>query len=472
MTTYESLTAVDANFLYWETPTTPMNMGNLSIFEGAPFFDDSGRFKLDEVRRRIEAKLHQVPRYRQRLMEVPFNIGHPILVDDARFDIANHVRLLALPKPGSPEQLKELYASVHEGMLDRTKPLWQYTFIEGLEGGRVALVQKTHHGLIDGITSMDVMALLLESDPEPPEVEVPHWEPAPAPDPAQLTHEKLAEQLAAQEPGAGPYGLMAQQTPEQMEELTRALASMSELGPLAETSLNQELGPRRRYDWHLTTIAAVKGLRALAPGATVNDVMIAVVTGALRRLLEHRGEPVDDLELRAFVPVSLRGDAEGSSLGGNRVSGFIVALPVSEPDPVRRLAAVHEATRELKENKQAAGIHFLTEMQGFAPPMLMAQAGRQAMQQATFANLTITNVPGPQKQLYFLGAKLLELHPMVLIGNQLTLNVAIMSYNGALSIGLCSDFDANPDLEVTTRAVEASLAELVAAQEAGGSPTP
>lgn len=466
MTTYESLTAVDANFLYWETPTTPMNMGNLSIFEGEPFFDETGCFRLDEVRRRIEAKLHQVPRYRQRLMEVPFNVGHPILVDDARFDVANHVRLMALPKPGGMDQLKELYASVHEGMLDRTKPLWQYTFIEGLEGGRVALVQKTHHGLIDGITSMDVMALLLESNLEPPVLEVPPWEPAPPPDPATLTHEKLTEQLAAQAPGGGPYGLVAQQTPEQIQELTRAVASMSELGPLAKTSLNQELGPRRRYDWHLTTIDAVKGLRTLAPGSTVNDVMIAVVTGALRLLLEHRGEPVHDLRLRAFVPVSMRGDAPTGSLDGNRVSGFVVPLPIAESDPVKRIEAVHEATRALKENKQAAGIHFLTELQGFAPPMLMAQAGRQAMQQATFANLTITNVPGPQKQLYFLGAKLLELHPMVLIGNQLTLNVAIMSYNGALSIGLCSDFDANPDLDVTLHGLEASLSELVAAKHA------
>jgi WS/DGAT/MGAT family acyltransferase len=188
--------------------------------------------------------------------------------------------------------------------------------------------------------------------------------------------------------------------------------------------------------------------------------MIAVVAGALRSLLESRGEQVDDLEMRAFVPVSLRDDSERGTWGGNRVSGFIVPLAVGERDPVRRLEAVHRSTKELKENKQAAGIHFLTELQGFAPPMLMAQAGRQAMQQATFANLTITNVPGPQQQLYFMGAKLLELHPMVLIGNQLTLNVAIMSYNGALSIGLCSDHDANPDLDVMTQGIEASLAEL------------
>ncbi|MCW2958593.1 MAG: acyltransferase [Solirubrobacterales bacterium] len=469
MPSYESLTPVDANFLYGETATTPMNMGSLSIFEGGPFFDADGRFRLEQVRGAVEAKLHQVPRYRKRVMEVPFGIAHPVLVDDERFDIANHVRVMALPKPGDTAQLKELYAGIHEGMLDRTKPLWQMTFIEGLEGGRVGLVQKTHHGLIDGITSMDVMGLLLDSEPDPVILEAPQFIPVPAPDPAALATEMMARQQAdAADVAAGPYGLMSQQSPEQVEELQRALESMRDLGPLTKTSLNCEIGPRRRYDWHLTTIAAVKGLRDLVPGATVNDVMIAVVSAALRDLLESRGEDVDALEMRAFVPVSLRVDSERGTGGGNRVSGFVVALPVSERDPVRRLEAVHKATADLKENKQAVGIRFLTQLHGFTPPILMAQAGRQAMQQATFANLTITNVPGPQRQLYFMGAELLELHPMVLIGNQLTLNVAIMSYNGALSIGLCADYDANPDLDVTTRGVERGLAELVEATRPDG----
>jgi WS/DGAT/MGAT family acyltransferase len=351
-------------------------------------------------------------------------------------------------------------------MLDRGKPLWQMTFIEGLEGGRVGLVQKTHHGLIDGVTSMDMMSLLFDAEPNPDYSEPPPWAPSSPPDPADLAQEAFVAQAVSQATGAGPYGLLAQQTAEQAEQLTRGLASMSGLGPLPETSLNQELGPRRRYDWYLTTLAAVKGLRALVPGSTVNDIMIAAITAALRALLQSRGEAVDGLQLRAFVPVSLRDDSDQGGGAGNRVSGFIVPLPVGESDAVRRLEAVHRSTRALKEDNQAVAIDFLTKVQGFAPPMLMAQAGREAMQQSSFVNLTITNVPGPQQPLYLMGARLLELHPMVLNSNRLTLNVAIMSYNGALSIGLCSDYDANPDLDVVTKALETSLTELADAQRA------
>lgn len=461
MARYEPLTSVDANFLYWETPTTPMNMGNVSIFEGDPFFDSSGVFRLSDARRAVESRLHLVPRYRTKLMEVPFGAGHPVLVDDPDFDIANHVRLIALPKPGSTDQLKEAFSRAHEGMLDRTKPLWEFTFVEGLEAGRVALIQKTHHGLIDGISSMDVMTVLFDRERDTPRQDPTPWQPEPPPDSLELAREMFEKQVQVSLDSAahGPYGV-GQYTAEQLEELTKALQSMSDLGPLPKTSLNGPIGPRRRYDWISSKLDEVKGLRRLVPGATVNDVMISIVAGGLRALLSSRGEDVDALQLRAFIPVSLRQEEERGSWGGNRVSGFITPLPVAESDETRRLEAVHQATKTIKESKQAVGIHFLTQLQGFAPPMLMAQAGRQAMQQSTFANLTITNVPGPQTEIYFMGAKLLELHPQVLIGNQLTLNVAIMSYNGALSIGLCADRDRNPDLEVMKTGIEQSLAAL------------
>jgi diacylglycerol O-acyltransferase len=464
MPAYETLTATDANFLYGENSATPMNMGNVCIFEGGPFVDEAGVFRIEDVRRAIESRLHLVPRYRKKVMEVPFGVGHPVLVDDADFDIANHVRLIALPRPGTEEQLKEAYSRTHEGMLERSKPLWEITFVEGLEGGRVAMIQKTHHALIDGVSSIDVMTVLFDRTPDYEPVEPPSWEPEPLPDQLELAREQFGEQLSlAALAWTNPYGAMAQLPPEQMQELTDALASMSELGPLAETSLNRPIGPHRRYDWIRCTLDEVKGLRRLVAGATVNDVMIAIVAGGIRDLLASRGENVDELRLRVFVPVSLRDDSDRGTWGGNRVSGFIAPLPIHEADAVTRLREVQQATKRLKEGPQAMGIHRLTQLQGFAPPTLLALAGRQTMQNSSFAHLTGTNVPGPQHEMYLMGAKLLELHPMVLIGNNMTVNVAIMSYNGQLSLGLCSDRERLRDMDVLTRGIERSLHELQAA---------
>jgi diacylglycerol O-acyltransferase / wax synthase len=451
MPSYDELSATDANFLHWETPSVTMHIGNVCIFEGAPLFDESGAFKLEEIRRAIASRLHLVPRYRRKVMTVPGGVGHPILVDDPSFDVANHVRLRALPRPGNEKQLKELFARLHEGMLDRSRPLWEIWFIEGLEGGRVAMVQKFHHCLVDGVTSVDVMSVLFDRTPEYTPVEPPPWEPQPAPNPLTLMGAKLREWPAT----------WMKMEPKPLGELAKALGSLAMLGPLQRTSLNQPLGPRRRFDWITTSIGEVKELRKLVPGSTVNDVMLAIVAGGLRQLLESRGEDVDRLRLRTFVPVSLRDENErDASSAGNRITAFVAPLPVDEPDGLERLRKVHEATKELKETNQALGIHFLTELAGFAPPTLLAVAGRAFLQQRTIANLCITNVPGPQHEVYLLGAKMLELRPMVLIGNQFTVNVAVESYLGQLSIGLSTDADKNPDLDVLKRGIERSLAEL------------
>jgi WS/DGAT/MGAT family acyltransferase len=461
---YETLTATDANFLYWESQTTPMNMGNVCIFEGEPFFDESGAFRLGEVRRAFESRLHLVPRYRKKVMEVPFGLGHPVLVDDPAFDIANHVRLISLPNPGTEEQLKEAFAAAHEGMIPRSKPLWEITFVEGIEGNRVGMIQKVHHSLIDGVSSVDVMTTLLDSTPEYEPAEPQPWEAEPLPDPSVLTAELFQRQLTQFVPpfglaGVGASGTAATLAQEQMQDLMQGFSSMMELGPLARTSLNAPVGPHRRFDWIRTTLDEVKGLRQLAEGATVNDVMLAAVGAGVRELLASRGEDVDNLSLRVFVPVSLR--AEGDrAMAGNRVSGFIAPLHVDEPDVVRRLGLIQQATKRLKESKQAVGIHALTKLQDFAPPTLLALAGRQTVQQSSFAHLTVTNVPGPPHEIYLLGARLLELHPMVLIANTMTVNIAVQSLAGRLSIGLCADRDRLPDLDVLKGGIEQALADM------------
>jgi WS/DGAT/MGAT family acyltransferase len=228
------------------------------------------------------------------------------------------------------------------------------------------------------------------------------------------------------------------------------------------TSLNQPVGPRRRFDWIHTTLGELKKARGLVPGSTVNDVMLTVVAGGLRDLLVSRGEAVDDLVLQAMVPVSLRTDAASASAAGNQVTGFSAPLPLCEPDGRARLARIHASTKELKEGKQAQAIHAMTQAADFAPPALMAAAGRLAVEQSSLMNLSITIVPGPRHELYLLGAKMLELNPMCPIGNQLTLNVAVESYVDNVSIGLVADAERHPDLPVLKAGIERSLAELTA----------
>jgi diacylglycerol O-acyltransferase len=461
MATFDTLSAIDAQFLYWDSDRTPMNMGNLCIFEGAPLVDEQGAFRLDDVRRAIESRLHLVPRYRRKVLDVPGGLAHPVLVDDPDFDIARHVKLIALPRPGSDEQLKESYAQLHEGMLNHGRPLWEITFIEGLEGGRVGMVQKIHHAPFDGASTVDVMELLFDSTPEFHYVAPPPWRPEPAPDPLTLMGAKWGEQVTSFWKRALDQPTAPASKPDPLGEMSEAFESLKQIEPPPKTSLNVPVGPRRRYDWVQTTLTEAKQIRALVPGCTVNDAMLAAVGGGLRELLLSRGEDVDDLVLRVMVPVSLRTGTGMGDGAGNMVSGFVAPLPVCEADGVDRLRRIHASTKELKEGKQARAIHLMTQSAEYAPASLMAAAGRTAMQQSSFINLTVTNVPGPRHELFLLGARMLELHPMVLIGNDITVNVAVESYVDKLSIGLSADADANPDLPVLRDGIRRALDELV-----------
>jgi WS/DGAT/MGAT family acyltransferase len=254
--------------------------------------------------------------------------------------------------------------------------------------------------------------------------------------------------------------------PERLGELKEAMEAMGRIGEPPKTSLNGVIGPRRRFDWVPSTLADAKEIRALVPGSTVNDAMLAVIAGGLRALLAGRGENVDDLVLQVMVPVSLRTDSEKADASGNQVTGFVAPLPVCEPRGVERLRRIHASTKELKQGKQALGIHAMTQSVDFAPPALMAAAGRETIQQGGFMNLTVTNVPGPREELFLLGARMLELNPQVPIGNGLTVNVAVESYVGKLSIGLCADADAVPDLDVLSGGIRDSLDELLQAARA------
>lgn len=459
---YDRLSALDASFLHLERPETPMHVGALSIFEGAPFFGPDGRFRLREVRELVESRLHLIPRFRKRIQRVPLDAGEPIWVDDERFDIAYHVRLTALPAPGSRDQLLALFERVQAQVLDRTRPLWELWFVEGLEGGHVALFQKTHHALVDGISGVDVATVLLDFEPEPTILDAPEWEPEPAPPPARLLIDSLKEMVA------GPQALLdatrrVAEVPRhalnRVGELASSLSTIAEGGLVApKTSLNEPVvGRSRRFGLVRVPLDDVKTVRA-AFGGTINDVVLAGIGGGLARLLEHRGELRDDLVLKVFCPVSVRDETQRMQLG-NRISAMFVPLPVGDPDAARRLRAVQRATADLKEREQAVAAATLLDLTQYAVPTLMGVAARLLHHQP-LTNLIVTNIPGPQVPLYCLGARMIEAYPMVPLSRNLNLGVAVLSYCGTISVGLLADRDRWDDLDVLEAGIDDSFAEL------------
>jgi WS/DGAT/MGAT family acyltransferase len=466
---YDRLSGLDAGFLALERLETPMHIGSLAILDGEPFLDESGRFRLADVRRLVASRLHLIPRFRRRVMEVPLGIGRPVWVDDERFDIGYHVRLTALPAPGSWAQLLALFERVEAQMLDRSRPLWELWFVEGLEGGHVAVIQKTHHALVDGISGVDVATVLFDFTPEPIVFDPPAWTPDPAPSPQQLLVDTVAEELGSVA-HVGRVVAEAVQVPRraaaQLAQLGRSMATLAEGRLLApRLSINRPVGRHRRFLGVQVPLDDVKTVRRVY-GGTVNDVVLAGVAGGLARLLESRGELRPNLRVKVMCPVSVRADDEHLALG-NRVSALVVPLAVGEPDPVSRLASVRAATENLKERHQAVAAETLLGLTRYAAPTLLGLAARAAHHQVFF-NLISTNVPGPQVPLYCMGAELVEAYPMVPLSRNLGLGIAILSYCGSLHLGLLADRDEFPDLDVLATGISDAFAELRKHAEAHG----
>jgi WS/DGAT/MGAT family acyltransferase len=459
---HDRLTALDASFLHLERPETPMHVGALTVLEGEPFFGPGDRFRLSEVRDLVASRLHLIPRFRKRVMSVPLDAGQPIWVDDDRFDIGYHVRLTALPAPGSRSQLLALFERVQAQMLDRTRPLWELWFVEGLEGGSVALFQKTHHALVDGISGVDVATVLLDLSPEPTIPDPVPWQPTPAPTPARLlidTARGLVEGTGSVARTARGALEVPRRAAERLGSLARQLSTLADGTIVApRTSLNRPVvGRTRRFGTVRVPLDDVKAVRR-AFGGTVNDVVLAGVTGGLARLLEARGELEPDLALKVFCPVSVRDDSEHMKLG-NRLSAMFVTVPVGEPDPLARLASVQATTADLKEREQAVGAATLLGLTEYAAPTLLGLAARLAHHQPFF-NLICTNVPGPQVPLYCMGARVLEAYPMLPLARNLNVGVAVLSYCGNIHVGLLADRDQWPDLDVLEAGVDEAFAEL------------
>jgi WS/DGAT/MGAT family acyltransferase len=402
--------------------------------------------------------LHLVPRFRKKIMTVPLGQGRPIWVDDHDFDLNYHVRLTALPKPGNEEQLLTLMGRLQSTVLDRRRSLWELWFVEGLEGDRVSIIQKTHHALVDGISGVDVATVLLDLEPNPQPVKAPTWWPKPPPSSTELLRDSVVERAtvpaemfrSARAALRGPRQVVTR-----MVKAAQTVVSMGTLAP--RTPLNVAVGPHRRFEMVRAELAPVKDAKRTL-GATVNDVVVAAVAGGLRHFLESRGEPVDGLRLRAFLPVSVRDESERMALG-NKVSGILVSLPVGVTDPVERLHDISAQTRHLKETQQAIGAEVLTGLADYAPATIFTLASRLMPFQRSI-NVGITNVPGPQVPLYCMGARMIEAFPYVGAFAGAAVVVAVLSYNGALGFGLTGDRDAVTDLGVLAEGIEKSLAEL------------
>jgi diacylglycerol O-acyltransferase / wax synthase len=456
----DRLTPLDASFLDLEDDASHMHVASVMLFAGDPP-------PYDDLAEAIERRLHLVPRYRQRLAFVPFGQDRPRWVDDPAFNLRYHVRHTALPAPGTEAELKQLASRVFSQQLDRDKPLWELWLVEGLDGGRFALLAKTHHALVDGISGVDIVTVLFDTQPEPaaPPAPAEPWLPRPLPSRAQLLAEALRARADAPRRLAGAAARLVA-SPEaalaSTREVVGGVGSLvgAALRPAPPSPYNGRIGPHRRFTWTRASLDDVKAIKN-SLGGTVNDVVLAVVAGALNRHLKQRGIKPEGLELRALVPVSVRADAERGALG-NRVAAMAAPLPVWCEDPQTRLEIVSRSMSGLKESGQAVGAEAITRLSGFAPPTVMSQAARLAARQRFF-NLVVTNVPGPQFSLYLLGRELLEPLPMVPLSPNAALGIAIMSYRGRINIGLVGDYDMLSDLEELAACADASLAELAGA---------
>jgi WS/DGAT/MGAT family acyltransferase len=457
----ERLSPLDVSFLYLESATTPMHVGGVAVFE-----PPASGFDYELLVELIGRRIALVPRYRQKVRGVPGHLANPVWVDDEHFDLTYHVRRSALPKPGTDAQLRELVGRLQSRRLDRSRPLWEIYLVEGLAGGRVGIVTKTHHAVVDGVSAVDIGTVLLDATPEPREVPVDDWSPTHEPGLLGLVAGAVTDLVRrpteALDAARGAV-LDVRATAERLAGMTGGVLSsvLTVARPAPASPLNVPIGEQRRFGTARTDLDDYRRVRQ-AHGGTVNDVVLAVVSGALRAWLLTRGEAVRPAStVRAMVPVSVRAEGERGQLG-NRVSSYFVDLPVGEGNPVMRLHQVSFAMRAHKESGQSIGADALVQLSGFAPPTLHALGARVASDLSRrIFNLVVTNVLGPQFPLYYAGARMLEMYPVVPLSKGQALSVGLTSYDGGVYYGLNADRDALPDVDVLAGTLEESLAELV-----------
>jgi WS/DGAT/MGAT family acyltransferase len=476
---YEPLSAQDHSFLVMETPNLQMHVASTQIFETGPLATEEGGIDFPRVKRFVGSILHRIPRYRQKLQWVPV-ARTPVWVDDHQFELDYHVRHTALPRPGSEQQLRRLAARIMAQPLERSRPLWEIWVVEGLSGDRFALVSKIHHCMIDGSSGVDISQILQSRTPDRRIGEAPPFVPRPSPWPRELLGHAIGWRLRM--PVRALRGLreLRRESDGARDEIlvrARALARLfaSAYSRASETPINGEVGPQRAFAWLDVELAELKAIRKEL-ACSLNDVVLTIVTGAFRDYLRGRGVRPEELEFRIQAPVSVRSSEERGRLG-NRVSGWIIRLPLEEEDPRRQLAAIHDTTRELKESRQALGVEMMMAAMGEMPTALLSLGVQSA---SGSMNSIVTNVPGPQFPLYLQGARMLALYPQVPLLQNIGLGIALISYGGRVCWGFNADPALVPDLDAFVAAVRAShrrvaeaagIAAAASRDAAGSGPT-
>lgn len=450
------MSVLDAGFVHLDRPDTPLHVGSLMVFEGPPP-------SYERLQHAIESRLYLVPRYRQKVRTVPLHVAAPVWVDDPHFAIEFHIRHSALPAPGDDDQLRRLVSRIVSLPLDWERPLWEMWLVEGLQGGRWALVNKTHHCMIDGASGADITSLLLAREPGAPVPDPPPWRPAPEPSSVQVAVAGVAHAVSHPIRRAAHVVDLLRSAPEATA--TRAAAGLRGLAPMLKAvapepfGLNGPIGPHRRWTWVRGSLEDVKAVRTVT-GATINDVILAAITLGMREWLLGRGQDVSDRVVTTMVPVSTRPQGQ-SGVHDNQVSAMFADLPVGTEDPMAILAAVSEQLGYLKSAGGALSFTMMVKAADFVPSSLLALGARSsAGVPQRSVSLVTTNVPGPPWPLYLLDSRLLEMFPYIPLANDLRLTIGIFSYAGGVFMGVTGDYDAMPDVERLGGCIEQAVVQL------------
>lgn len=458
---YDRLSALDATFLAIEKPQVHMHVGAVAIFDAGPLTNAAGELDAERIRGAIDAALSGSPRFRQKLSLIPV-LGHPVWVDDDRFDLRYHVRHTGLPRPGDARMLKRLAGRIMSQKLDREKPLWELWVVEGLTDGRFATIVKAHHCMVDGISGLDLLIRMLRPDKDSTLPPPKKWYPRPPPNTTRLIANEVIHRASLPIAMLRAAGSAMRRPREVAGDLQEALLGFGEvlgagLKPTSSTLLNPEIGPHRRFDWLRSDLTAIKEVRSRL-GGTINDIVLATAAGAIGRFLRQRGETPSDQVFRAQIPMSIRTEAERGTTG-NRVVMLTAELPIDEEDPRLRLSKIMETTARLKSSRQRAGVEFIEDLSDRTLTSLFVTFARLATWQRSF-NIVITNVPGPRIPIYLLGARLREIYPLVPLAWNQALGIALFSYDGSLNWGFNSDWEALPDVHSFVTAIEEEFESL------------
>ncbi len=452
---------MDSTFLYFEKKEAPMHIGSVSLFDGAMPFDDFVQM--------VDAKIHLLPRYQQIVVPDPFNLGHPTWEFDQNFDIRKHIFKVQIDAPGSEDQLIELAGKIFSPMMDRTKPLWDITWVYGLHGGHSAMIARVHHAMVDGMSGVELLKIILDISPKPAPIP-PKPEPKPKPHQVDPTRQFFDSLLGGMKEGMNRWmdfqngllnlsqALVDQGSRVAMQNISSEIPRLA--SPANPLPFNRACSGNRKLVWATFNFAEARAIRG-ALGGTVNDVVLTALSGAVSRYAEHHKLPIKDRNLRVMVPVSMRQEGQRTALG-NVVSMLPVEIPLDLKEPHARFQYVNRKTVAMKAGRLAEGLNLGSALMGILPPPVQALVGALAPSHLPLPvyNIVSTNVPGPQVPLYAMGHRMTAYYPYVPVGYAVGCGCAIMSYDQHLYFGLTADTQAMPDVEKLKECLYESFYEL------------